>query len=403
MSFARRETRPITLIAVAAMLLVCMIALLELQNNRTQNQLVTQQSLLLDQKTTLIELQTRLFIARQHEVERLSQPPGSSETELDITSLQDSAHLLYLQSSDDEISSQLELLEISLSEYVSATQHAADQHERMGWWGISGLLATEDTLGLRITTALLAAHESDAYNRFVRIQASAMGREVSQVGGLGQEIFRISEKLIDAGHPVDSELIEDLRLYANNTALVSEAQSRLQLYREQSTEAADQALSDLRNSQFLLNNKVRSTTNDLALLRRMSLYQTISVYFLVLALISAAIITELRRSRRLHKRVRQLAAGMSEVGSSSSPVIRRPLPEGTDEIGTLSSTFISMVRRIQRQVSTIEGERQRAEEAGQAKARFLANMSHELRTPMNGIFGVLQLLESATLSPESTS
>ena len=49
MIFARREMRPITLIAAAAMLLVCMIALLELQNNRTQNQLVVQQSHLLDQ------------------------------------------------------------------------------------------------------------------------------------------------------------------------------------------------------------------------------------------------------------------------------------------------------------------------------------------------------------------
>jgi hypothetical protein len=64
MIFARREMRPITLIAAAAMLLVCMIALLELQNNRTQNQLVVQQSHLLDQKSVLVELQTRLFIER---------------------------------------------------------------------------------------------------------------------------------------------------------------------------------------------------------------------------------------------------------------------------------------------------------------------------------------------------
>jgi signal transduction histidine kinase/DNA-binding response OmpR family regulator len=399
MIFARREMRPITLIAAAAMLLVCMIALLELQNNRTQNQLVVQQSHLLDQKSVLVELQTRLFIERQNQNERLSKPPEPTNAETGSASLQDSASLLHLQTSDQELSSQLQLLVNAISDFVAATQHAATQHERLGWWGVSGLLATEDALEQRITTSLMAAHESDAYNRFVRIQASATGRELSQAGGLGQEIFRISERLIDAEHSADSKLIEDLRLYANNTALVLEAQGRLELYREQITLSADNVLQELRNCQLLLDQQVRSTTSDLTLLRRMSLYQTISVYFLVLALISAAIIIELRRSRRLHGRVRQLAAGMSEVGNSPTPVIRRPLPEGTDEIGTLSSTFRSMVRRIQRQVSTIEGERQRAEEAGQAKSRFLANMSHELRTPMNGIFGVLQLLESATLSP----
>lgn len=39
-----------------------------------------------------------------------------------------------------------------------------------------------------------------------------------------------------------------------------------------------------------------------------------------------------------------------------------------------------------------------AREAQQAKAAFLANMSHELRTPMNGVLGMLQLLQLDRLS-----
>ena len=41
-----------------------------------------------------------------------------------------------------------------------------------------------------------------------------------------------------------------------------------------------------------------------------------------------------------------------------------------------------------------------AERANKAKSEFLANMSHEVRTPLNGVLGMLQLLESTELVPE---
>ncbi len=42
----------------------------------------------------------------------------------------------------------------------------------------------------------------------------------------------------------------------------------------------------------------------------------------------------------------------------------------------------------------------RAEEANRATNRFLANMSHEMRTPLNGILGMVDLLEDTSLTPE---
>ena len=44
--------------------------------------------------------------------------------------------------------------------------------------------------------------------------------------------------------------------------------------------------------------------------------------------------------------------------------------------------------------------RGKAEAANKVKSAFLASMSHEIRTPMNGIFGLLQLLQTTTLSDE---
>ena len=44
-------------------------------------------------------------------------------------------------------------------------------------------------------------------------------------------------------------------------------------------------------------------------------------------------------------------------------------------------------------------EKNRAEDANQAKSKFLANMSHELRTPLNAIIGFSEIMKSAMFGP----
>ncbi|MEG3638815.1 ATP-binding protein [Magnetococcus sp. PR-3] len=65
--------------------------------------------------------------------------------------------------------------------------------------------------------------------------------------------------------------------------------------------------------------------------------------------------------------------------------------------------FVGLVadisERLEQERSLIEAKEQ-AEAANMAKSRFLAVMSHEVRTPMNGILGMLGLLNDSRLDPQ---
>jgi signal transduction histidine kinase/ActR/RegA family two-component response regulator len=60
------------------------------------------------------------------------------------------------------------------------------------------------------------------------------------------------------------------------------------------------------------------------------------------------------------------------------------------------SAEVSHRREVETELRTAK---ERAEAANHAKSEFLATMSHEIRTPMNGVLGMLDLLNTATLTP----
>ncbi|OCX52631.1 hypothetical protein BEL04_14380 [Mucilaginibacter sp. PPCGB 2223] len=67
----------------------------------------------------------------------------------------------------------------------------------------------------------------------------------------------------------------------------------------------------------------------------------------------------------------------------------------------LSAIFaLASVRFERRYISAITSEKERTEEAMQARTRFLSTMGHELRTPLNGIIGVSGLLQKDAMLPE---
>lgn len=77
--------------------------------------------------------------------------------------------------------------------------------------------------------------------------------------------------------------------------------------------------------------------------------------------------------------------------------------ERTQELRKANEDLASTVKALQhanRAIRISEENKRLAEASATSKAYFLANMSHELRTPMNGVLGMISLLNDTELSEE---
>lgn len=94
----------------------------------------------------------------------------------------------------------------------------------------------------------------------------------------------------------------------------------------------------------------------------------------------------------LGRRFSMFRKQLSEIAdqpTNASPLL---IP-GNDELTHLANSVNTVL-------AVIVHLREEAERANSAKSRFLANMSHEIRTPINGILGMLELLETTDMAPD---
>lgn len=101
---------------------------------------------------------------------------------------------------------------------------------------------------------------------------------------------------------------------------------------------------------------------------------------------------------RLSEQVRIISRGNYEARSNVP--MRGELAALQQDINELAAELQQASRNQQMAMTELRDARQRAEEASQSKSDFLSMMSHELRTPMNGVLGMLQLLQSTRLNEE---
>ena len=111
-----------------------------------------------------------------------------------------------------------------------------------------------------------------------------------------------------------------------------------------------------------------------------------AILLLILLAVTGRIITPINR----------LAAVMRKAQQGEKDIRAELI--GTVDVIEMESAFNAMMDVLEKRENSLKIARDQALESAKAKGEFAANVSHELRTPINGILGMLELLNDMGLT-----
>ncbi len=96
--------------------------------------------------------------------------------------------------------------------------------------------------------------------------------------------------------------------------------------------------------------------------------------------------------KHIQKRFHKVQFLVENLNTQSPDFSKAIVVEYEDEIGAIVKQFNKLNTKLEKDYTTLEKLKLKAEETAKIKSEFLANMSHEIRTPMNGIIGMSYLV-----------
>ncbi len=118
------------------------------------------------------------------------------------------------------------------------------------------------------------------------------------------------------------------------------------------------------------------------------------------ALASGLLVILLAITARVTRPVKTLAQQMHRAQQGEGNI--RAELKGPKEIVEMATAFNTMMGVLEDREQALKRARDAALESANAKGEFAANVSHELRTPMNGILGMLELLQDMGLTSKQS-